>query len=277
MAGFKEQLSSGRAVLWLEYVAYAARLLSGGSVPWLNSAELIAWYRKAQGLLKSDVVALPAGAIAAEWVRHNAALAGAMREKKRVLHPLKTLLADEALRRQLAETLAGMRASLQGTVLALAIPSPRLWVGEAYALAHGSDDEPEIGDDEADSAAVYIADFLRSFGESGIDVLLIAETAATEPRSAEQFDLYRPVANVAAHYRWALGLQQPAAAWDGADAALDFVLAPQTQPAGSTGLMLPEDFWSGAPAAQAAFRYSVVPEQAQPEAVLERLAVLRTA
>lgn len=275
MASFKEQLSAGQKILWLDYIDYAARLMSGGQVPWLNSAELIAWFRKAQGLLKSDVVALPVGRIAAAWVEKNAALAARMREKKRVLHPLKTLLADDSLRAHITETLAGMRASLQGSTLALAIPSPRRWIGEAYALAHCSADDAEIGDDETDSASMYLADFLRSFGDSGLDVLLIEETAASEPRSAEQFDLYRPVANIAAHYRWALGLQQPEAAWDGADSALDFVLAPQMQSGRSTGVVLPEAFWAGETSISAVFRYAKVPEQTNPEIVLERLSALR--
>lgn len=273
MAAFKEQLSSGRRLLWLDYVDYAAQLLSGGRAPWLDSAALVAWYRKAQGLLKSDVVAVPLGRIAAAWVQAHPDLAAALREKKRVLHPLKTLLADAGLRTQLAETLAGLRASLPGSVLALGLPSPRQWTAEVYRLAHGSD--AEVGDDETDSAALYLADFLRAFGDSGVDALLIEETAATEPRSAEQFELYRPVANVAAHYRWALGLLQPQNAWDAAEPALDFVLAPQASGGRVTGLLLPPAFWSGAAAPAAAFHYTRIPEQAQPEAVLERLASLR--
>src|SRR5438128_446190 len=80
-----------------------------------------------------------------------------------------------------------------------------LWLDDAYRLAFGSD--TEVGGDEADSAAVYVAEFLRSFGEAGVDGVLMIESPGTDPGNAEEIGWYQPITNLAQHYRWGLGLQ----------------------------------------------------------------------
>jgi len=70
----------------------------------------------------------------------------------------------------------------------------------------------EIGADEADTAAMYLADFLRAFGESGVDVLLLEESEQSEPASSEEAGSGTGRAQrCPAHYRWAAGLRLPAA------------------------------------------------------------------
>jgi hypothetical protein len=279
MSAFKRLLSSGAPALWLDYADYAGRLLAGGKIPWLDVAALIAWYRKAQGLLKSNVVALPLAPLIEAWLGQHGELLEAMRQKRRVPAPLKTLLADEGLRGHVAETLRGLRASMASVPLALVLASPRLWVSEAYLQAFGADSGPEVGADEADSAAVYIADFLRAFGDAGVDVLLLQESAATEPKDAEELECYRSVLNVSAHYRWACGLQVPAAvAGEVLAKNLDFVIAPLALPGIVNGLMVDAGYWSGqsAPAAPGGgFRFARIPPDIQPETALDRLGALR--
>jgi hypothetical protein len=222
------------------------------------------------------VIALPVGRVCASWLETHAPLLEAMRAKTRAVFPLKTLLADEALRSHLTELVRALRGSVPGPSFALACPSPRAWVAEAYQQAHGSG--VEVGEDEADSAALYIADFLRAFGETGVDALLLVETAASEPGAAEDVACYRSAINVAAHYRWDVGLSVPGARYAGGDAGLDFVIAPRTLPGAVAGCVLAGEFWSGAappdPTPEC-FRYATVPANADPERVLERLAVLR--
>ncbi|PPE74358.1 hypothetical protein C3942_10060 [Solimonas fluminis] len=257
-------LASGRRPLWLDYGDYAGALLGGGAMPWLDVAGTIALQRKAQGLLRSDVLQLPVAAVAQAWVAAHPALREAMAAKRRAVVPLKTLLADEALRAHLVELARGLRACFAEAPLALACPSPRAWVAAAYRLAHG--EETEAGEDETDSAAVYMADFLRSFGEAGIDVLLLQEGA--QPPLPE---LYTPVLNVAAHYRWEAGLQGPAGL---AASGLAFVIAPES----ASGRPLAPAYWGGAAAEDCpaqGFRYAAIPADAQPESVLKRLAELR--
>lgn len=271
-----EELLAARAALWLDYADYAGALLAGGSVPWLDASALIAWQRKAQGLLRSDVVELPLGAVAAAWLAAHAPLREAMRAKRRAVFPLRTLLADEAWRAHLAELAGGLRASFAAQPLALACPSPRRWLLDAYQAAHG--EAPEIDDDEVESAAVYLADFLRCFGETGVDLLLLQESDASEPGEAAALAAYQPVLNVAAHYRWSAGLSAPAGRYAGGEAPLDFVVAPQPAVARYAAQLVPAAYWSGGeapPCPPGGFRYAGIPGDAQPEAVLQRLAALR--
>lgn len=272
MGAFDDLLARRRA-LWLDYADYAGALLAGGTVPWLDVSALVAWQRKAQGLLQSDVIELPLGAVCAAWLQAHPALRTAMAAKRRTLYPLRTLLADEALRRHLAELAAGLRASFAAQPLALACPSPTRWLLDSYHQACG--EAPDVGDEDIEDAAVYVADFLRGFGDAGLDVLLLQEADA--PATADALGRYQPVLNVAAHYRWALGLAAPAGADAGA-AALDFVVAPQPAAARYAAQLVPPAYWSGGAAPECpagGFRYAGIPRDAQPEAVLQRLAALR--
>lgn len=277
MPTLEKLLSSGRKPLWLDYSDYAAGLLAQGNAPWLDAAAAVAWLRKAQGLLKSDVLSLPLGAVAAAWLATHPALREAMAAKQRAVFPIRTMLADEALRAHLLELARGLRACFADLPLALVCPSPRRWVAEAFRQAHGADAEVEVGDDEADSAAMYLADFLRSFGDAGIDVLLLQESSDSEPETAEQVALYQPVINIGAHYRWEFGLALPAGRYQGDAAGLNVLIAPASL-AAAAGRLVPAGFWNGdaAPECPAnGFRYAEIPADAQPESVLQRLAGLR--
>lgn len=277
MGALTQRMSAGR-LLWLDYSAYAGRLLANGTIPWLDAGALIAWQRKAQSLLRSDVLTLPVEAVAAAWLAAHPELATAMAAKRRAVFPLKTLLADEALRTHLVELAKGLRASFGGMPLALVAPSPRRWVALAYGQALPGE-TVAVGDDEADSASVYVADFLRAFGESGIDALLLTETAETEPTTPEAMACYQSTLNVAAHYRWDSGLYLPAASGHAAgDASLAFLVAPRPVAGVRSGLIVPAAFWDGGEAPELpanAFYFAEIPAAATPEKVLERLALLR--
>jgi hypothetical protein len=270
-----DDLFASRTALWLDYTDYAAALLANGAVPWLDVGAAVAWQRKAQGLLKSDVITLPIAAVCAAWIDAHSLLREAMAAKRRAVVPLKTLLADEALRRHLVELAGGLRACFPALPLALAVPSPRDWVAEAFRQAHGS--AVEVGDDEADGAALYVADFLRVFGDSGIDALLLQESAESEPAAAEALGCYQAVLNLAVHYRWDVGLAAPAGRYAGGEARLGFVIAPRALPGARAGCIVPVEFWSGATPPDCppqGFRYAVIPAGAQPETVLLRLEAL---
>lgn len=277
MAALIERIGRDRQCVWIEYAAYAGKLLAGGAPPWLDVDAFIAWQRKAQGLLKSDVVALSAAEVAAAWIGTHPDLAAAMAAKRRVPFPLRTLLADEGLRGHLGDLLRGLRSSFANLPLALSLPSPRRATGRAYALAHGEDPD-EVDDDAVDSAATYVADFLRAFAECGIDVLLFGESAGGAPRSAADVELYRPALNVGAHYRWDVGIRLPEPNGFGAVPGIDFWIAPQPIAAAAVGILVGDDFWHGGSAPvppDGGFRFTEIPAQAEPESVLERLAALR--
>ncbi len=273
-----EALQSGRKLLWLDAVDYAGALLAGGSVPWLDTAAYLAWSRKTQSLLRPDVLSLQLDRVCMAWLEAQPALREAMAAKSRAVYPLKILLADEALRSQLTDLVKGLRAGSSEQPLALECPSPRLWVSIAYAQAHGADAAVEVGDDEADSAALLMADFLRVFAEAGVDLLLLRESAQSEPDSAAALECYQSVFNVATHYRWTVGLYAPAGRYAGGDSALAFVLAPRAVPGSASGCVIDPTYWTtsatdGLPVQ--GLLYASVPNGLQPEQVLERLGALR--
>ncbi|MGE3775198.1 MAG: hypothetical protein AB7I32_19910, partial [Gammaproteobacteria bacterium] len=171
--------------LWLDDAAYTERLLAGGQTPWLDAAQYLAFRRKAQSLLAADLRALPLMGFLRAWVDARPGLRAAMTAKPRAVFPVRTLLAAEALVPHLIEIVHGLRASFPGAPLVLALPSPRALVLEAWRLAHGADAVDEVGADEADACAVYVAEFLRGFGGCEVDGLLLEETAGAEPASAE--------------------------------------------------------------------------------------------
>ncbi|HWU68620.1 MAG TPA: hypothetical protein VN046_07080 [Stenotrophobium sp.] len=271
--------ASGRPLLWLEHAAYSGGLLAAGNIPWLDVSALVAWQRKAQGLLRPDVATLPLAPLIDAWLRQHPQLTEAMGEKRRALYPLKTLLADEALRAHVAEALSGLRSCFPKLPLALVMPSPRRWPAQAYLQAMGSVDGVEIGADEIDSAAMYIADFLRSFGESGIDALLLEESPEAVPASAGEIEWYRPLLNVCAHYRWSCGLRLPRA--DGKLEPVEgvsFIIAPAVVASAVAGISVPDSFWNDGIVPQCppgGFRFAEITAGANPETVLERLAALR--
>ena len=277
MAAFIDRIRNGVGTpLWLDYTAYAGRLLAGGTVPWLDVSACAAWQRKAQGLLRSDVLSLPVAEVCTAWLASQPSLRSAMGARSRAVFPLKTLLADEALRGHLVELSQALRGTVTGPVFALACPSPRHWVAEAFGQALGT--AVDVGDDEADSAALYVADFLRAFGDSGIDTLLLVESPVSEPAVAAGVACYQSALNVAAHYRWDTGLSVPGTRYVGGDAGLDFVIAPRPLPGAVPGLVVPEAFWNDDSVVEPVkdgFRFATIPTLATPERVLERLALLR--
>ncbi|MGH8505498.1 MAG: hypothetical protein ACRETM_05985 [Stenotrophobium sp.] len=271
--------ASGRPLLWLEHATYSGGLLAAGNIPWLDVSALVAWQRKAQGLLKPDVATLPLEPLIGAWLQQHPQLTAAMGQKRRALYPLKTLLADEALRAHVAEALSGLRSCFPKLPLALVIPSPRSWPAQAYGQALGSVEGVEIGADEIDSAAMYIADFLRRFGDSGIDALLLEEAPEAVPASAAEIEWYRPLLNVCAHYRWSCGLRFPRT--DGKFESVEgvsFIIAPVAVTTVVAGISVPDSFWSDGVVPQCppgGFRFAEIAADANPEAVLERLAALR--
>src|SRR5262249_9164480 len=151
-------------------------LLANGNAPWLDTAAFVAWQRKSMGLLKPDVATLPLAPAIDAWLAANPALRAAMAAKSRIVFALKTLLADEPLRAHLVELARGLGAAVNQP-LALVMPSPRAWIASAYRQAHGSD--AEVSEDDVDSASVYIADFLRVFGDVRVDGLLLDDATPT--------------------------------------------------------------------------------------------------
>jgi hypothetical protein len=280
MGSFIERLAAGpETLLWLDYACYAGALLAGGEAPWLDAAACIAWERKAQSLLRSDVISVPIEAICSGWLENHPALRAEMAAKSRVVYALKTLLAAEMLRRYLIEFAHALRTTFAGLTLALVCPSPKRWIAAAHGQACGDSTRIDIGEDEVDSATLYVADFLRAFRDCGVNVLLLQESVESEPASAQDVAAYRAALNVAANYHWDAGLHVPGIRFPPSLAAdVAFLISPRPISGLPAGQEIPREFWQGAPAPDSpagGFRFARIPADAVPETVLQRLALLR--
>lgn len=261
--------------LWIDGTDYCARLF-GSPPPWLDVTAGVAWQRKAQDLLRADVLELDATRIVAAACAARADLRTAMAAKARAGYALKTLLADAPLRGVLVEWTGALHSALPNLPLCLRLPSPHAAVGWAWQLAHGSAPGEAPDEDLVDSAALYLADFLRGFASAGLDALLLDEGDGPMPDST-LLALYQSVLNVAAGYRWALGIACPPGATAAElPAGCGFAIA-DAGLALPTVVRVPDAFWSGGDAGSAAapLRAVRVPQQAQPEQVLQQLKQLR--
>jgi len=271
----------GKGMLWIDFYRYAAALFGRGSVPWFDQAEFAAFYGKAQALLRSDVTILSLEPLAGAWIAQESSVRDVMRSKRRPGFPLRSLLQDAGLRTHIQQAIQPLRLSHPRQPLVLTLPSPRRWLSCAYRAAYGEDlDAAVAGDaDEIDEASMFVADFLRTFGESGIAAVLLIESPAGAPATEEELALYGPLVNQARHYRWQIGLLDPApAAPLSMIPGLDFWVAPSLSKDMRGGVLIADEFWAGGdppPVAEGHFRYATLAENLKPEIVIRQLAKLR--
>lgn len=257
--------TDGQPLLWIDAVDYGRRLLLNGKpMPWDDVGAYLAFTRRLQSLLESDVLSLDLGAFFRDRVAQTPALASAMGEKRRATFPLRTMLADGSARERLVELATAVTASHPGLPLLLEMPAPADWLCQAWQAAKKGP-APEIDTEIAETAAMYVADFLRCFAAVPVaGVLLHAGGAPLDPTAC------RPVANVAAHYRWSFG-----ALADEAAHGFDFVVAGKPVAERLTGLRhrLGETPSPGRPANT--FLVVQVDADAEPDTVLEQITALR--
>jgi hypothetical protein len=273
---------SGRSqATWFDSLAYCrAKLLVGGPVPWDSPGEVAAFFGKAQGMFRSDALLVDLGDLLAWRVGHDGPLRTAMAARSRPGYALRTLLGDEQARAVAAEVVTAVAASAGVVPVVLSVPSPARWLAVAAAqAAAGTDAEAGPPDpDHAETAAMYAADFLRTFAGHGVDGLLLDEGPAAAGDLIHP-EAYRPVLNVADHYGWPVLIRAgsaPAwpfgevlgvAAWLGADQAVG--------PAGRWGIVASAAYWDGAdPPAAADLVFAAVPTDADPDAVMRRVRAL---
>ena len=133
--------------------------------------------------------------------------------------------------------------------LVLTVPTPGRWLVAAAQQAGSDPGPPDAA--QAETAAIYSADFLRIFADTGVDGLLLDEGRVPAGELIHP-EAYRPVLNVAGHYEWPVLIQTDAAAawphgpvpgvavWLGSD--------PPTgpdEPSGRWGMVAGPDFWDG--------------------------------
>jgi hypothetical protein len=275
---------SGRSqATWFDSLTYCqAKLLSGGPVPWNSPGEVTAFFGKAQGMFRSDALLVDLGDLLAWRVTDDALLRAAMAARNRPGYALRTLLGDERARAVTAEAVTAVAASARGVPVVLSVPSPARWLAVAAAQADPGTD-PETGPpdpDRAETAAMYTADFLRTFAGRGVDGLLLDEGPAAAGELIHP-EAYRPVLNVADHYGWPALIGAPnVPAWPfgevtGVTAWLGSDPGAPGQAAGRWGIVAGAGFWDGTdPLTTADLVLAAVPAEADPDTVMQRVRAL---
>ena len=169
---------SGRArPVWFDAAAYGrARLLGGGDVPWPSRAELSSFFAKIDAMFHSDAILVDLADLFAQRIIADQQLRAAMAARSRPGYALRTLLADEQARGTAVEAVRVLAATSGPVPLVLTMPAPGPWLVAAAQQAQrdGSDPgPPDAG--QAETAAMYSADFLRIFARTGVDGLLLDE------------------------------------------------------------------------------------------------------
>ncbi len=269
---------SGRArPTWFDAAAYGrARLLGGGDVPWASSAELSSFFAKIGGMFRSDAVLVDLADLFAQRTAADQQLRAAMAKRSRPGYALRTLLGDEQARSTAVEAVRVLAATSGPVPLVLTVPTPGRWLVAAAQQAGSDPGPPDAA--QAETAAIYSADFLRMFADTGVDGLLLDEGRVPAGELIHP-EAYRPVLNVANYYEWPVLIQtDAAAAWPHGpvpDIALWLGSAAPSQPAGRWGVVADADFWEGAdPSAGADLVLAAVPAGADPEAVMKRVRAL---
>ena len=255
---------SGRKTpLILDHASFAsARLLNGAPVPWLEPVECQRYFGQAQGLLRPDATLVDVGAAYTQHLARRPELVEAMGARTRTGYALKTLLADDDLAEAVVD-LVSILAQTNHQPLVLQFPAPLRWLATATS-ATGRTDLSTLDSDDAESTSVYLADWLRRFGGLPVTLLLLDGRRLDEPAlsalAAENLAAYSPLVNAAEHYRWGLALRT--------EDALE--LHGSREP----GAVLPASFWLDQPAPHGRVLLADVPDDVEPEWVLERLASL---
>jgi hypothetical protein len=266
---------SGRErAIWFDAAGYGrAKLLGGAAVPWGSTAELASFVAKLQGMFRSDAILVDGGEVFAQRAADDAQLRAAMAARTRPGYALRTLLADERARGIAAEGVRALAATAGGVPLVLAVPAPGRWL--AAASRQAGSDPGAVDAARAETAAMYVADMLRTFGSLGLDGLLLDEGTAGRSGLIHP-DAYQSVLNVADHYGWPVLIRaDAAAAWPhgnipGVTAWLGSAAADVLS--GPWGVVAGEGFWDGGnPAPEADLVLAPVPAQADPEIVMQRV------
>ncbi|MGE4409734.1 MAG: hypothetical protein AB7D33_04075 [Sphingobium sp.] len=275
-----DRLTTPGAAPWLDSAEYTARLLLGAEPNWLEIDGIVAWLRQGQALLGSTVANVNLGAASRQWIARDPALRQEMGARSRPGYPLRTMLDAPGLRAHAALLVDAVGKSLGDVALACIVPSPRTWLVQSWKAAFPG--EPtEIDDDLVDAGACYIADFIRELPEARVHAIVIDVSDDPAPPTTDELALFRPVFNVARHYRWTAGILAPRGAWRAEVPAggSDFIISPERVGGCLQGLVVPEVFWTGdlveLALAPGCFRYARIPPDANPEQVLARIAAMR--
>lgn len=229
-----------------------AVIRQGADIPWTDTASAIAHFGQVRGLLNPDALWVDVARLYTSYLDTRPELLDAMGSRSRTGYPLRTLLGDEQMLSATVEVLGTIAGSAHRPLI-LRLPSPAVWLAKAHAAVGNPLDSVDA--DGADSASMYIAEWLGRLGALPVALVLLD---ARGGQLAEDLADYRAIANVLAHFGWSLGIW----AADGIRTAGD----------GPAIGVLDAQFWiSGAEVPDAEVLVTTIPSTASPERVLDQL------
>lgn len=180
--------------LYIDWIDYAEVLIGGGTIDWASPIAVSRLINKAQSLLPSDLIILPITTMLSTLGKSRA-----FASRQRMIDPLRTLLADTSNRQLILDTLT----MLHVPTLALGLCTP----GELAVLAASMAGLQDftLDEDVIDDAAVYMADFLRSFASVTINAVVLFEDSHFKGRR----HLYTPIEKVVTSYGWRYVVMAP--------------------------------------------------------------------
>jgi hypothetical protein len=271
LASLQAPPSGRQRPVWFDNLAYCRdKLLAGRPVPWDSPGDLVGFFGKAQGMFFSDALLVDLADLYGQ-ITDDDRLRAAMAARSRPGYPLRVLLGDETARGRAEQAVAALTASATVPVL-LTLPSPARWLATTAEQAGKAAGPPDA--DQADSAAMYVADLLRIFATARVGGLLLDE-GSTRAHDLVDPQAYAPVLNLTDHYGWPLFVRTDAApAWpQGAVPGVTGWVgsAPPQFPAPYWGLVAEEDGWSSA---EGDLVLAVVAAAGDPETVMRGVRAL---
>lgn len=256
------ELPSGRSrALLIDDGAYATAVLrQGAPIPWTDVAALTGHFGQTHALLDPDAVWFDVQQWQDAQLSERPALIEAMGARSRTGYAVRTLLGDDDLADDLV-TAARTVAERARRPIALRVPSPAQWSAHAHAVAGTA--VADVDADAADSASMYVAEWLGRLTSLPVSVVVLDAASGTPGTtvSAEELSAYTSITNVAGHLGWSVALR------DGHRV--------ETTDATSVAVIAPEFWTTGAPVPDGDVLLTSIPSTASPEAVLDKLSTLR--
>ncbi len=252
--------SGRRRPLLIDDADYSTAVVRQGTpIPWTETALAVGHFEQVRALLDPDALWVDVQRLLTAHTGARPDLVAAMGARTRTGYPLRTLLTNTEVLSACRETLETVAKTARRQLL-LHLPSPASWLTSAHLIAGNPLDAVDA--DRADSASVYIAEWLGQLGTLPIALTLLD---ARDAPFSESLAPYSAVANVASHFDWTLAMWNV----DGIDTA-----------AGNPSIgVLRSEFWTeDAEDARAVPEADVlvtsIPATASPEHVLDQLAKL---
>ncbi len=176
-------------------------LLQEKAIPWHDATAYANHLSQLVALLKPQVAVISLDKMIIQELADNQNLSRAMGEKTRASYALKTFMSHEDFKKAVSALVASSVQTLRIPVI-VQLPSPLQMLYLTTSAAQ-PDTDYEFNDDDAENAAIYFADWLRTFKDNKIAGLIFDERGGKVAEAS-----YQPIRNIAEHYQWVVGMRR---------------------------------------------------------------------